>query len=232
MYSSNLSKGNNSLSECDELDLVERIRKGNQEAFRSLVLYYEPRLLAHLLPMLGNIENARDILQETFLVVFQELPTWKRGLTGTSGHPLAPWIYRIATNKALSLLRKQSVRAKYGHEQASAGGRCNARNEMPFPLQEHMSIEELVPLFLYSLTVANRERNVQPESEISQPCWDHKDKYEACYSQRPMSGPKAGKRDGGSWAGSIAVRSPHIPWEHRYLPNPSSTNTPYVHLSI
>lgn len=142
MYSSNLSKGNNSLSECDELDLVERIRKGNQEAFRSLVLYYEPRLLAHLLPMLGNIENARDILQETFLVVFQELPTWKRGLTGTSGHPLAPWIYRIATNKALSLLRKQSVRAKYGHEQASAGGRCNARNEMPFPLQEHMSIEE------------------------------------------------------------------------------------------
>src|ERR1700733_3481333 len=97
----------------EELDLVRHFCAGDPEAFRRLMAHYEPRIFAFLLKMLGDRENTQDVLQETLIAIFQELPAWKPGLTGANGHPLAPWIYRIATNKALSLLRKQAVRERY-----------------------------------------------------------------------------------------------------------------------
>lgn len=127
--------------ESEEFELIGHIRAGNYEAFSSLMTYYESRLFTHVLQILGNVENTRDIVQETFITVFQTLPTWKPGSTGTIGHPLAPWIYRIATNKALSLLRKQAVRDRYGERHMN---RAETRegSEMQFPAQEHMSMEE------------------------------------------------------------------------------------------
>ncbi len=127
--------------EREEFELIERIRAGNHEAFNSLVIYYETRLFAYALQILGNTENARDIVQETFITVFQTLPSWKPGPGGTSGHPLAPWIYRIATNKALSLLRKQAVRDRYGERQMNRAEGYKS-SEARFPAQEHMSMEE------------------------------------------------------------------------------------------
>ncbi|BCL81052.1 RNA polymerase sigma factor [Ktedonobacteria bacterium brp13] len=130
------------LPEAEELDLVKRFRGGDLEAFRPLVTYYEPRLFAFLLQMLGNRENTLDILQETFLTVFQELPGWRSGFTGTTGHPLAPWIYRIATNKALTFLRKHSVRERYSDWQTHRTRERNIEREPAFPAQEHLSMEE------------------------------------------------------------------------------------------
>lgn len=128
----------------EELDLARRFLRGDLEAFRLLVAHYEPRLFAFLLKMLGDRENTQDILQETLITLFQELPNWKPGSTGISGHPLAPWIYRVATNKALSFLRKQAVRDRYrGRPTRSAwDGKREGKNELIFPAQEHMSMEE------------------------------------------------------------------------------------------
>lgn len=129
--------------ESEESGLAARVRAGDQEAFRTLVIYYEPRLFAYLLQMLGNVENARDILQETFITVYQALPAWKPGPAGTAGHPLAPWIYRIATNKALSFLRRQSVREKRGEKYMSSMEEHVLNGKMvPFQAQEHISLEE------------------------------------------------------------------------------------------
>ncbi len=130
------------LSEAEELDLVKRFRGGEIEAFRPLVIYYEPRLFAFLVQMLGDRENARDILQETFLTVFQEIPGWRSGRTGTGGHPLAPWIYRIATNKALSFLRKRAVRERYRDRRSFKEHLHDNHEEFLFPSQEQMSMED------------------------------------------------------------------------------------------
>lgn len=130
------------LPEAEEFDLVKRFRAGDLEAFHLLVTYYEPRLFAFLVQMLGNKENAQDILQETFLTVFQELPNWKPGFTGMGGHPLTPWIYRIATNKALSLLRKQAVRERHRTWRTQrVKGQNNGLEEI-FPAQDAFSVEE------------------------------------------------------------------------------------------
>lgn len=124
------------LSAEEELNIVASIRRGETEAFRDLVASYEPLLLPYLLQLLGEIENARDVLQDTFLTVYQELPRW-RPLTAPAREPrrpLSPWIYRIATNKALSLLRKQSRRGYTAHQHGDATAY--------FPAQEQMSMEE------------------------------------------------------------------------------------------
>lgn len=96
----------------DELALVRRAAHGDHLAFGALVRVYEPRLLAYLVQMLGDPEAARDAAQETFLAAFQALPRWRLpdAQRADPTHPLSPWLYRIATNKALSLLRANSAR--------------------------------------------------------------------------------------------------------------------------
>jgi RNA polymerase sigma-70 factor (ECF subfamily) len=107
----------------DELQLVKRARSGDEDAFHRLFASYEPRLLRYLTNMLGDGENARDVLQETLIAAFRALPRWESptidsGNKGKAGaaeqpgyveaHPLAPWLYRIATNRALNFIRGQA----------------------------------------------------------------------------------------------------------------------------
>src|SRR5689334_2803904 len=95
-----------------ELALIERATAGDHEAFRRIVQAYEARLLAYLAHMLGDSEAARDIAQETFLAAYRALSRWHPPDGARAGERaedgmclLAPWLYRIATNRALSLLR-------------------------------------------------------------------------------------------------------------------------------
>lgn len=110
----------------EELELVHRATYGDHEAFRCLILFYEPQLLAYLLQMLGDEEDAYDIAQETFIAAYYALPRWKpmeqsqatvKERTSEQAissmpeqreiHLLAPWLYRIATNRAYTLLKKK-----------------------------------------------------------------------------------------------------------------------------
>lgn len=105
-----------------ELGLIARARQGDDEAFRQLVVFYEPRLVTYLVRMLGEQESAHDLVQETLLAAYRALPRWQPSishaqpdeyLTGEKGyvteHPLAPWLYRIATNLALNYLKSQAI---------------------------------------------------------------------------------------------------------------------------
>ncbi|MEO7002683.1 MAG: sigma-70 family RNA polymerase sigma factor [Ktedonobacterales bacterium] len=88
----------------DELALAQRAAQGDTFAFAEIVRRYEARLLAYLTQMLGDSEAARDIAQDTFLAAWQALPRWQAPQP-LPAHPLSPWLYRIATNRALSSLR-------------------------------------------------------------------------------------------------------------------------------
>lgn len=119
------SIGHSELAYEGELSLIHQAAHGDHEAFRSLVISYEARLLTYLTQMLGDPDNARDIAQETFVAIFHALPRWQPpSITPEDhdiAHPLAPWLYRIATNRALSLLRKQAVRLRvHSHHFATA----------------------------------------------------------------------------------------------------------------
>jgi RNA polymerase sigma factor (sigma-70 family) len=93
----------------EEMRLAQRAAAGDHEAFRAIVMRYEERLLAFLTQMIGEPEAARDAAQETFIAAFRALSGWQPPVTGDPVHPLAPWLYRIAANQALSQMRRAAA---------------------------------------------------------------------------------------------------------------------------
>lgn len=86
----------------NETDLVEQAKGGDFDSFAALVTGSEGKIYAHLLRLMGNPEDARDLLQETYLSAYRHLGSFK----GDSA--FGTWAYRIATNLALMRLRKKS----------------------------------------------------------------------------------------------------------------------------
>jgi RNA polymerase sigma-70 factor, ECF subfamily len=80
---------------------VEALRLGDRREFARLVETYSGPLYRLALKMLGNPSDAEDALQNTFLKAFQHIGEFE----GRSS--LSTWLYRIASNEALMLLRKR-----------------------------------------------------------------------------------------------------------------------------
>ena len=84
----------------DEDLLVEYVEKENQEAFEELVHRYEREMYRYLYRYLRSAELAEDAFQATFLQVHlkcRQFDPCRR---------FRPWLYRIATNRAIDLLRQ------------------------------------------------------------------------------------------------------------------------------
>jgi RNA polymerase sigma-70 factor (ECF subfamily) len=80
---------------------IELLKKQDREAFAHLVDYASAPIYRLALRMLNDEQDAEDVLQETFIKAYQALP----GFEGRSS--LKTWMFRIATNEALMLLRKR-----------------------------------------------------------------------------------------------------------------------------
>jgi len=80
---------------------IEALRHGDRRAFARLLDDYSGPLYRLALKMLGNASDAEDALQNTFLKAFQHVDKFE----GRSS--LSTWLYRIASNEALMLLRKR-----------------------------------------------------------------------------------------------------------------------------
>ena len=80
---------------------IEALRLGDRREFARLVDEYSGPLYRLALKMLGNASDAEDALQNTFLKAFQHVDKFE----GRSS--LSTWLYRIASNEALMLLRKR-----------------------------------------------------------------------------------------------------------------------------
>ena len=95
----------------DELGLIRRAAGGDHSAFATLMRRYESRIQRYLRQMVGDAELAGDLTQETFLAVYRALARWQPPpeTAPQTSDPLSPWLYRIATNRALSALRSQAI---------------------------------------------------------------------------------------------------------------------------
>src|SRR6266536_3504486 len=79
-------------------------REGDHEAFQRLTDPYRRELLVHCYRMLGSLEDAEDILQETLLRAWRRLDSFEGRAS------LRAWLYKIATNAALDALGSRRVR--------------------------------------------------------------------------------------------------------------------------
>ena len=80
---------------------LQALRAGDRAEFSRLVEAYYANIYRLAMKMLGNQQDAEDVLQETFLKAYRHL----NGFDGRS--KLSTWLFRIATNEALMILRRQ-----------------------------------------------------------------------------------------------------------------------------
>jgi len=83
------------------LQLVELTKQGDEQAFTELVTIYSDRVYNLALRILRKQDDAADILQETFIKVYEKINTFD------GRADFFTWVYRIATNLALMKLRKE-----------------------------------------------------------------------------------------------------------------------------
>ena len=84
----------------EEALLVERCRRGDRQAFRTLVDRYQRKVYSLALSFVRDPDEARDVSQEAFLKVFRHLNTFQ----GTAS--FYTWVYRITVNLCIDLRRK------------------------------------------------------------------------------------------------------------------------------
>lgn len=87
-------------------DTLARSRAGDEEAFRELTDPYRRELQLHCYRILGSVQDAEDLVQETLLAAW-------RGLERFEGRAsVRNWLYRIATNRCLNALRDRGRRPR------------------------------------------------------------------------------------------------------------------------
>ena len=89
----------------EELDLVQRAKRGDIAAYDDLVRRYQERIYATVYHMTANHEDANDLAQDTFIKAFHALKSFK------GGSSFYTWIYRIAVNKTINFLKQRKHRA-------------------------------------------------------------------------------------------------------------------------
>lgn len=83
--------------------LIEQCMQGNPQAQREIYRLYAAAMYTICRRFLGNDDDAQDILQESFMDVFQKLPELRE--TGF----FSAWIKRIVTNNCINALRKKRL---------------------------------------------------------------------------------------------------------------------------
>ena len=86
----------------EESRIVQKVLRGDVNAFEKLVLEYEKSVYNIALRMTGNSEDASDMTPEAFIKAYNSLQSFR----GDS--KFSVWLYRIATNVCLDFLRSRS----------------------------------------------------------------------------------------------------------------------------
>ena len=83
-------------------ELVALCLKGQKEAYNVLVVRYQSRIYSLAYRLGGDYDEARDLAQEAFIRIYQELPQFD------ASRKFFPWMYRVARNTCINYLQKRS----------------------------------------------------------------------------------------------------------------------------
>lgn len=103
--------------------LVARCRSGDSAAFTQLVGRYQGPIYNAAYRVLGNAEDASDITQSVFLRIAERLDDYD------SQYRFFSWIYRIALNESLNLLRRNGREQPLGEDEDLVPGDSHADPE-------------------------------------------------------------------------------------------------------
>jgi RNA polymerase sigma factor (sigma-70 family) len=116
---------NPNLQLLNEFELIQGLRQGDERAFNYLVTTYQDRIFNTAIGIVQNAEDAEDVAQEVFIQVYRSIHNFK----GES--KLSTWLYRIATTRALDLLRSRKSKKRFGFMQRLFGEGNEPIHEIP-----------------------------------------------------------------------------------------------------
>lgn len=127
----------------EEKEFIQQLLdpKTQDAAFQKLLATYQRPLYSHIRSIVLNHDDADDVLQNTFVKVFQYL----KGFKGES--KLFSWMYRIATNEAITFINQRAKRGRVSSEELQSKLVDNLKadnyfdgNEVQLKLQKAISL--------------------------------------------------------------------------------------------
>ena len=91
--------------EIDDSKIREALQRDEQAGFRLLVMQFQQPLYWHIRRMVVSHDDANDVLQETFIRVYRSMKSFRWESS------LKVWLFRIATNESLRLIKSRKITA-------------------------------------------------------------------------------------------------------------------------
>ncbi|HEY2854343.1 MAG TPA: sigma-70 family RNA polymerase sigma factor [Gemmatimonadaceae bacterium] len=132
-------------TDADERDLVERAQRGDAAAYDMLVRRHLGRATAVARRLLGNIEDAEDLVQESFVRALDRIATFD------ANRAFAPWFYRLLINAGLNARKARALRAAEPEQREFA-----SRGASPLEMTERQEIRDRFAAALHALPPRQR----------------------------------------------------------------------------
>jgi RNA polymerase sigma factor (sigma-70 family) len=113
--------------------LVDELRRGRREAFEQIYARHQPAILSFCRHLTGNREDAEDAVQHTFLSAYCQIAESDGTLE------LRPWLFAVARNRCLSLLRARTTRGTVALDDAA-----HATDGLTSEVEQRQELRELV----------------------------------------------------------------------------------------
>jgi len=124
--------------ELTDLQLVENLKNGSEEAFDTIVRKYESKIFNLAISFTRNTEDAEEVLQDVFVTLFRKVDSFQ----GKSA--FSSWLYRITVNAAFMRLRKNRQEKSTPVEDITPAMEMQSGDidKASFPSSETISINE------------------------------------------------------------------------------------------
>lgn len=88
----------------NEAGIINKLKQGNESAFKELVENYRGMVVNTCFGLLHNMEDAEDVAQDVFIEVFRSVENFR------ADSKISTWLYRIAVNRSLNFIRDNKKR--------------------------------------------------------------------------------------------------------------------------
>jgi RNA polymerase sigma-70 factor (ECF subfamily) len=129
-----------------DIQLIEECRGGNFNNFRKLVELTSPFAYSVAFRMLGNEDQAKDVVQETMVTIWQKLKKIK------SAEVYKTWIYRIVVNKCYDVMRKRKRNPEFVADEQTWRLISNRISEAPSAALENGETSKIIGILTERLS--------------------------------------------------------------------------------
>jgi RNA polymerase sigma-70 factor (ECF subfamily) len=140
-------------------EVIEECRKGNLQNFRKLVEMTSPFAFSVAFRMLGDEDQAKDIVQETMVTIWTKLQKIR------SAGSFKTWLYRIVINKCYDQLRKKKRNPEFNTDEKTWALISNHISEEPTAQMENKETAQIINFLTNKLSPKQKAVFVLSELE-------------------------------------------------------------------